>query len=284
MPNPAIFLVDNGSLRSAATFALRRLAETLSWKTGERIEAVSLLHSHKIPDEQLHGQPATIVKRRMRELIREGRREFVILPLFLGPSLAITEYLPSIVGELRQDSADLVVKIADPVAGGNVEQPDTRLSQMLADHMRPYIDDGRGRTLALVDHGTPIKPVNVLRDAVARQLAVQCGQSVQPCSMERRAGPEYAFNDPLLENLAGVEGYRDSHLVLAMFFLLPGRHAGEGGDVADIADGMVRQGDFRSIQICPLLGEHPALLEVLSDRLVAALAAVNRRPGGRDPC
>ena len=110
MNTPAIFLVDNGSLRPAATFALRELASVLCRKTGTAIEAVSLLHSHKIPSQQLGGQAATIVKRRMRELIAAGQREFVILPLFLGPSLAITEYLPEIADELRQDCADLVVK------------------------------------------------------------------------------------------------------------------------------------------------------------------------------
>lgn len=90
--------------------------------------------------------------------------------------------------------------------------------------------------------------------------------------MERRDGPEYAFNDPLLENLAGVEGYKGSHLVLAMFFLLPGRHAGEGGDVVQIADGLMKQGDFQSIQTSSLLGEHTLLLEILCDRLNLALS------------
>jgi hypothetical protein len=85
--------------------------------------------------------------------------------------------------------------------------------------------------------------------------------------MERREGAEYAFNDPLLEHLAGVEGYAKSDLVLSMFFLLPGRHAGEGGDVAGIAEGLVERGDFGSIRISPLLGEHPLLIEIVCDRL-----------------
>lgn len=268
MLTPVIFLVDNGSLRPEATFALRHLAKALRRQTGKRIEAVSLLHSHKIPKEQLQGKPATIVKRRMRELIKEGEREFVILPLFLGPSLAITDYLPSLVKELREGHADLVVKIAEPVAGDDVERPDPRLAQILAEHIQtPTIRGEADRTIALVDHGTPIKPVNTLRNAVARQLAVRTGLPVQPCSMERRERPEYAFNDPLLENLAAVNNFRGSHLVLAMFFLLPGRHAGEGGDVDGIADGLIQRGDFRSIEISPLLSKHPLLFDILSDRL-----------------
>lgn len=273
MPTPAIFLVDNGSLRPQATFALRDLATRLSQQTGEVIEAVSLLHSHKIPAEGLDGVPATIVKRRMRELIKAGQREFVILPLFLGPSLAITDYLPSVVDELRQEQPELQVKMAAPIAGDDVGQPEARLSQILADHVQPFIDEGHEVKVALVDHGTPIKPVNALRNAVARQLADRLGLPVQPCSMERRQGAEYAFNDPLLENLAGAEGYKGSHLVLAMFFLLPGRHAGQGGDVAEIADGLIHRGDFQSIQVSPLLGEHPLLLEILSDLLDRVLLA-----------
>lgn len=272
MNAPSIFLVDNGSLRPEATFALREKAKQLSECASRQVEAVSLLHSHKIPAELLDGLPATIVKRRMRELIRAGQRDFIILPLFLGPSLAITDYLPSIVEELRQDFNDLVVKVADPIAGRDVEQPDGRLAQMLEEHILPLVLKTPGAQVALVDHGTPIKPVNALRNTVAGQLADRLSQPVQPCSMERRDGPDYAFNDPLLENLASEAGYKGSHLVLAMFFLLPGRHAGAGGDVAEIAEGLIRQGDFRSIQISPLLGEHPLLLEILSDRLTAVLS------------
>ena len=57
-----------------------------------------------------------------------------------------------------------------------------------------------------------------------------------------------------------------------MFFLLPGRHAGEGGDVAEICDGLISEGAFELIQNTPLLGEHPMLLEILEDRLRDALS------------
>ena len=240
-------------------------------REGLVVEPVSLLHSHQIPAEQLDGSPATIVKRRMRELIEAGQREFVIMPLFLGPSLAITDYLPSIAEELREKHPNLVVKVAEPIAGCDVEKPDTRLSQILADQIQTLVNVEDEAKVALIDHGTPIKQVNTLRDAVARQLSALLGQAVQPCSMERREGPDYAFNDPLLENLASVKGYKGSQLVLAMFFLLPGRHAGVGGDVSEIAEGLIQKGDFQSIHMSPLLGEHDLLLEILSDRLSQAL-------------
>lgn len=267
MQAPLIFLSDNGSLRPEATRQLRQLAGQLSRRTGQRVEAVSLLHSHKIPAEQLDGVPATIVKRQLRAGMAAGHREFVVLPLFLGPSLAITDYLPQVVGELRQTEPTLSVRVAPPLAGLSVEDPDPRLVEALAEQV---LADGpllEGDRVALVDHGTPIRPVNQLRDAVARQLGERLGHPVWACSMERREGPEYDFNDPLLEDLGAVPGVSGGVLRLAMFFLLPGRHAGSEGDVARIARGLVAGGHFASVSMSPLLGAHPRILDILKDRL-----------------
>lgn len=271
MSTPIIFLTDNGSLRPEATFALRQLASALSARVSARVEPVSLLHSHKIDAELLGGVPATIVKRRMRELIAEGQRKFIVLPLFLGPSLAITDYLPQVVEDLKKECVDLEVNIAKPLAGDSVESPDSRLAEMLADFLRAMQIES-GARIALVDHGTPIRPVNRLRDAVAAQLEEIMGVRIQPCSMERRDGPEYDFNDPLLESLGDVSGFSGGPLILAMFFLLPGRHAGAAGDVAEIADGLIQENVFSSVSMLPLLAEHVGLLEILEDRLMPVLS------------
>lgn len=270
MNTPAIFLVDNGSLRPEATFALRALAKAVSERVARPVEAVSLLHSHKIDAEELDGAPATIVKRRMREWIAEGQTDFIVLPLFLGPSLAITDYLPKVVEELREATPELSVEIAEPLAGPDVENPDLRLARILKDHLGGLLANAPDASLALIDHGTPIKPVNRLRDAVACQLSSEIGRPVQPCSMERRQGPSYAFNEPLLEKLGPSEA-SSKRLLLGMFFLLPGRHAGEGGDVACIARELKREGTFDEITMSPLLGEHPLLIDILADRLGAVL-------------
>lgn len=269
MANPTIFLTDNGSLRPEASFRLRELAGDLSARVGLEVEPVSLLHSHKIPAEQLDGEPATIVKRRLRECFRLGRREFIVLPLFLGPSLAITEYLPQVVEELKGECPDFSLEIAEALAGRSVEDPDGRLIDILADHVSLAEIRGKKDCIALVDHGTPIRPVNQLRDAVARDLGRRIGREVRPCSMERRDGEEYAFNDPLLENLVATDGFRGDSLFLAMFFILPGRHAGPSGDVASIGEGLVRKGTFKEVSMSPLLGENPLLIDILEDRLRA---------------
>ena len=228
---------------------------------------MSLLHSHKIAADKLNGVPATIVKRRLRECLAAGHHEFVCLPLFLGPSLAIADYLPQVVDELSGEYPELKVRIASVLAGEDFDAPDPRLAQMLADQIRA-LRPSPSMKVALVDHGTPIIEVNRVRNAVARQLSSELDLPlVLPCSMERREGGAYAFNDPLLERLGSVEDFAGGRLILAMFFLLPGRHAGEGGDVAEICEGLIAEGTFEQIQNTPLLGEHPMLLEILEDRL-----------------
>jgi sirohydrochlorin ferrochelatase len=267
MNTPTVFLIDNGSLRPQATVALRLLAQALARRSAMPVEAVSLLHSHKIGADKLNGVPATIVKRRLRELLAAGQHDFICLPLFLGPSLAIADYLPQVVNELSGEHPELKVRIASVLAGEDLDAPDPRLAQMLADQIRA-LQASPDTKLALVDHGTPIIEVNRVRNAVARQLACELGVPVVlPCSMERREGKAYAFNDPLLEKLGSIDDFVGGRLILAMFFLLPGRHAGEGGDVAEICEGLIAEGTFEEIQNTPLLGEHPMLIEILEDRL-----------------
>jgi sirohydrochlorin ferrochelatase len=89
--------------------------------------------------------------------------------------------------------------------------------------------------------------------------------------MERREGIEYDFNEPLLERVAQLDGWAAADVIVALFFLLPGRHAGAGGDVAEICDGLIAQHTLRSAVRTPLLGEHPQLVDILVDRLRAAL-------------
>lgn len=274
---PLILLIDNGSLRPDATLALRGLAKLLAKRCGLRVEPVSLLHSSKVPAEDLGGIPAQTLKSSLRRFIDDGAREFVCLPLFLGPSLAITEYLPSLIEGGKAYASDVNVVVAETLAGADVDEPDPRLAEMLAAYVREAIRAAglSHPQVALVDHGTPAEPVNRVRNAVARQLAglLEADRAtVVACSMERRAGAEYDFNEPLLENLDQLEAFTGDDLIVALFFLLPGRHAGAVGDVAQICDGLVARGAFSRIERTPLLGTHAVLLDILGDRLQAALS------------
>ena len=261
-----VFLVDNGSLRPEATLGLRELAEALTRRSGLRVRPVSLLHSHKVDPEALGGRPARIVRPTLAEAIGGGCREFVMLPLFLGPSRALTEYLPRVVGEVTEGNPAVRVRIAAPLAGDDPDEPDPALARMVADHVgaaRSDAGEEAPERVALVDHGTPEPAVNRVREAVAGQLAECLGMPVTGCSMERREGPEYAFNEPLLESLGGNGGV----MIAAMFFLLPGRHAGKNGDVAEICRGLEASGAFSRVVRTPLLAEHPDLVSILDRRL-----------------
>ena len=271
--------MDNGSLRPEATLALRALADRLTERSGFWVRPVSLLHSHKVNPADLGGRPARVVRPTLEEALAEGCRDFVMLPLFLGPSRALTEYLPRVIGEVTARTADARVRIARPLAGDDPEHPDPELARMVADQ----VDAARAASgepperVALVDHGTPVRPVNRVREAVAAQLGARLGRPVTGCSMERREGPEYAFNEPLLETLEGRGGV----LIAAMFFLLPGRHAGENGDVAQICRGLEASGAFSRILRTPLLAEHPDLVPLLEKRLRECPAEAETAAGCR---
>ena len=274
--SPTIFLIDNGSLRAEATLALRCLAAQLSESIGRQVLPISLLHSSKIPAIELFGKRAFTVKSALNQWVAAGERSFIFLPLFLGPSRAITEYLPKLITEVRAQVPDLDVRIVPPLAGETIETPDLRLAEILAAHVRQTLASShlRSAKVAVTDHGTPAPAVNRVRNVVAAQVRELLGNevaAVAACSMERREGPAYAFNEPLLENLADLDGWQGSDLIVAMFFLLPGRHAGAGGDVAGICEMLMQRAAFGSIQQTALMGAHPLLVEILTDRLNSAL-------------
>jgi hypothetical protein len=60
-------------------------------------------------------------------------------------------------------------------------------------------------------------------------------------------------------------------VIAALFFLLPGRHAGAAGDVAQICEALVARAGVRLVTRTALLAEHPLLIDVLTDRLQAVL-------------
>jgi len=84
--------------------------------------------------------------------------------------------------------------------------------------------------------------------------------------MERRPDPQYDFNNPLLETL--LEQWHQqgvSEVVVSQFFLLPGRHAGPNGDLAEICQPFTEKGMkiFRTDN----LGAHPLIEQILLDRI-----------------
>jgi len=255
MAGTRILLVDNGSYEPAATLALRGLAQEVGQLIGREVRPVSTMHSTKIDPALLGGQPAVIFEQAVAQAKADGIDELVVLPLFIGPSRAITEYLPKVFADAQPGAMRLSIR--EPLFG-------PELTDMLIDNLKSTGWTKGSGTVFLCDHGSPIPEVTRCRDFFADALRGKLGlkeDELIACSMERREGPEYAFNEPLLED-ALQQGKGEA--VILMLFLLPGRHAGADGDVATIAKEHAPEG-LRWI-LSPLLGTHPALPSLLMMR------------------
>ncbi|MFC2992391.1 sirohydrochlorin chelatase [Halomonas tibetensis] len=269
-----ILLVDNGSLRAQATLNLRRLAHALGQATGQEVEAASLLHSYKIPAEELEGRKAVSLGPLAEQLAAQGMTELVILPFFFGPSQALTHYLPERLAEVQANFPQVSVKVALPLVESQAVV-DLRLARLLADNVRERMEGLSQPKVVLVDHGSPIPEVTAVRNYLAGQLSVLLSEEascVTFASMERRDGDAYRFNEPLLVDLLSLKAMANSEVILAMLFLSPGRHAGEGGDIAEICDQAMAQSPGLRVTTTRLAGEHDAILEILATRLAQGLA------------
>ncbi|RDB43587.1 cobalamin biosynthesis protein CbiX [Halomonas sp. DQ26W] len=269
-----ILLVDNGSLRPQATLNLRRLAHALGQATGEAIEATSLLHSYKIPPEKLDGHKAVTLGPLAERLAAKGVTELLILPFFFGPSQALTHYLPERLAEVQASYPQLGVKVALPLV--DTQAPvDLRLAQLLAENARERMEELSQPKVVLVDHGSPIPEVTAVRNYLAGQLSVLLADevsSVSFASMERRDGEAYRFNEPLLVDLLASPNLAHCDVILSMLFLSPGRHAGEGGDIAGICEQAKARAPGLSVTATRLVGENDAIVDLLVTRLRQALA------------
>ena len=272
-----ILLVDNGSYRAASVLSLRRIATELSISTGNKVHPVSLLHSTKIDPDELDGVPADIVEPFIKEKISNGVDSFLIVPLFFGRSAAIYEYLPQRIEEIKKEFPNLQVRIADPLVDIENNHNDD-VAQILAELVRIKISENKLKvpSVTLVDHGTPRKKVNDVRNFIANQLRDILSDevsSVQPSSMESRPEPEYKFNEPLLEDLLGSDGFCGD-VILSMLFISPGRHAGEGGDIHTICVESEASSDGLKTHMSGLLSEHLGLVKILELRLRSGMESL----------
>ncbi|MBK1644097.1 cobalamin biosynthesis protein CbiX [Thiocapsa imhoffii] len=265
-----LLLIDNGSKRADAILSLRAIAERLGARVGRTVLPVSLLHAHHVPSSILNDQAADTFEPFMRRRLTMGVRHFSIIPLFFGPSRAISDYVPERLAALRDEFGSFEVRLARNLCPMPAGEP------LLAEILFDLIHDTATREriklsrVLLVDHGSPIPAVTEVRNWLARRLRalldteIELGEAV----MERRAGSEYDFNGALLEDhlrkLAAVDP--SSPVILSMLFLSPGRHAGPGGDIAEICATVSADcPGFRTVYT-PLVGSHPKLIEILARR------------------
>lgn len=275
---PTCFLFDNGSLRPKSTLALRRVAQQLEERIHHPVRPVSLLHADRVPANDLAGQPAELLEAALQQFAADGGQRAVALPLFFGPSGAMVDYLPPRLTDLRQQAPQLDVKLAAALAS-----PEDDSAAILATALREQCQSalrgsGFRRPLVLVcDHGSPLPTVTAVRNRIGAVLA---GSLTDPfagsavCSMERREGAAFAFNEPLLAT-ALREGYEAGHreVIVALQFLFAGRHAGRGGDVATICREAEAACAGLHTYLTEPIGESGAVLTLLERRWRSALSS-----------
>lgn len=267
---PCILLIDSGSLRPESTLRLRELALALSERLGRPVHPISLQHADRVPAERLDGAPAQTLSPFLRRKLAEGERDFLAIPLFFGPSRALSQFIPGIAADLAAELGPLRLRVAPELCP--LPKGEARLVWMLwsliqdtaKSHQLPL------RRVILVDHGSPLPEVNAVRHWLAEGLRGTLGREVdlREAVMERRPGPSYDFNGPLLAEVLKSMAQADplSPVVVALLFLAPGRHAGAGGDIAQICAATEQAHPGFRVRTAPLVGTHPALLAILADR------------------
>lgn len=279
-----IVLIDNGSKRPAATKNLRRLAAEMSRRVGEDVHPVSLLHSSAIAPTDLDGRPADTLAAFLNRQVEQGERSFSIVPLFFGPSRAIDLFLPTILADIEAEYGPLESRVAPVLCP--LPEGEARLIDILEDHAREAIERHglRPTQVVLVDHGSPVPKVTAVRQWLAAGLARRFAGElrVTEAVMERRQGRQYDFNGKLLEEVLAaiapieapgqpleqpVGGGIRTDVVLALQFISPGRHAGPGGDIAEIVEtAMDRHPHLRAVE-SRLISDHPLFADILYDRI-----------------
>jgi sirohydrochlorin ferrochelatase len=88
--------------------------------------------------------------------------------------------------------------------------------------------------------------------------------------MERRAGPEFDFNEPLLATALCRPPFDTGEVIVVPQFYFPGRHAGPDGDLARICDKAAAENPGRKIHLAPTIGSDPRLIGILAERRAEA--------------
>lgn len=271
---PVIMLCDNGSVRANATLQLRYVAESLSRVSGQMIHPVSFKHADRIAEDKIQGIPANIYHHFMKQQLMMGNREFLLLPMFFGNSKALTSFVPEQNNMLKETFGDFKVDIAEVIYP--LPEGEPLLVDIILQHIHATAENYHMplKNVVLVDHGSPIPRVTEVRRHLAAKVQDKLPTSchLEQAVMERREGEEYDFNGDLLKHwlLKKARQGEDSALVILLFFL-PGRHAGEGGDINEICHSVMSEYSDFNIKISPLITEHPLFITILQKRLQRCL-------------
>ncbi len=277
-----IALIDNGSLEPAATRNLRAVALELSASIDNIVHPVSWKHSDRIALSELDGDaPGTTLAPFIRAQLARGERQFVFIPFFISAQGAIGSALRSELEALQREhsATPFEFTFTRGLADAGV------IPQIVASRVRETIEAAslERPPVIVVDHGGPAPKSAALRNQLADDVRALLGieaASVTAASME---GGEHPHNHPLLaESLAALataelnsgsspNTHGTLNVVVALLFLSPGRHAGAGGDIAQICGAAETAHPTLLCDLTDLVGTHPlaatALVAALRDTL-----------------
>ncbi len=255
-------LLDNGSLEPAAHRNLRAVAAALSTRTGTPVRAVSWKHSNRIAADALDQTPAWTLEPFVREIVALGQRDFIFIPFFISAQGAIGSALRRDLEELQRTLGGFEFQFTDGLATRGV------IPTIVAARIRETIQ-ARALTkppVIVVDHGGPSAASAQLRDeltaTIGRALAGENGP-LAAASME-------GAHPPLLAEQLRTPEFARREVIVAPLFLSPGRHAGLGGDIAQICAGS----DARC-HVTELVGTHPLAIDALAAALQETLTHLN---------
>ncbi len=255
-----IILVDNGSLEPAATLNLRRVAAALETAAGRKVTPVSWKHSDRIPPERLEGRPACTLATFIRVEYAAGCRNFHLIPFFISAQGAIGSALRRDLEDLRTELGPFAFTFGRGLADLGV------IARIVAERVRETAAAAglSHPPVVLVDHGGPSAASAALRD----QLAADVARELTPAFPSPVAASMEGDHPPLLADVLAGPACAGHEVVVALLFLSPGRHAGPGGDIAEICAAAPAR-----THCTGLIGTHPLAIAALSGTLPPPLTS-----------
>lgn len=257
-----VALIDNGSLEPAAHFNLRRVAAALSDATATLVHAVSWKHSDRIAPAELGGTPAWTLGSFVRAMYALGQRDFLFVPFFISAQGAIGSALRHDLEKLQAELGglefDFTAGLAARGALADIVTARIREVQVARALVRPPV--------VVVDHGGPSVASANLRDQLTAIVRARLGDNVGAVTAASMEGE----HPPRLADQLRAPGFAGREVIVALLFLSPGRHAGPGGDIAQIC-----ATSGTRCHLTDLVGTHPATVETLAAALLEKLTPVH---------
>jgi sirohydrochlorin ferrochelatase len=268
-----IALIDNGSVEPAAHRALRLVAADLGTRTGHPVHTVSWKHSNRIAADLLDGTPAVCLPDFVARNLAAGERGFLFIPFFISAQGAIGSSLRRDLETLQAaaTAAPFTVAFTDGLGARGAIAP------IVADRIRTRMAE---RALVrppviVVDHGGPSPASAAVRNTLTDEVRSLLGDAVGPVAAASMEGDEHPHNHPVLADQLRQPGFDRGDVIIAPLFLLPGRHAGPAGDLAEIADAAMAAAPAPlRCHFTGLVGDHPRAAAALAQALRDATSSL----------